>query len=321
MPLPKSFEGRLAVPAIASPMFLISGPDLVVETSLNGVVGTFPALNARTTDGYRDWLKTIAGRLAGSPAAPYGVNLVVHKSNSRLAADLAVTVEEKVPVVITSLGAAREVVDAVHAYGGLVFHDVISRRHAEKAAAAGVDGIIAVAAGAGGHAGSISPFALLQEIRFVFDGTIILSGAISTGAQIAAAEMMGADMAYLGTRFMATKESLAVAEQKQMLVEARAEDIVYTDAISGVNANFLKPSIVKAGLDPANLQKQGGLDMDNEARVWKDLWSAGQGVGAIKDVPSAAQLCARLAAEYQAAIGSLNGTRSIDRFKLPYSAR
>ncbi|MFS8035642.1 NAD(P)H-dependent flavin oxidoreductase [Xanthobacter sp. AM11] len=311
MPLPPAFEGRLAVPAIAAPMFLVSGPDLVAETCRAGVLGTFPALNARSTALYGDWLDTISGRLAAAPgAAPFGVNLIVHKTNARLAADLAVTVEKKVPLVITSLGAVRDVVDAVHSYGGLVFHDVISRRHAEKATEAGVDGIIAVAAGAGGHAGTLSPFALLGEIRRVFAGTLVLSGAMSTGAHIAAAQVMGADLAYLGTRFIATRESLAPPEFKDMLVASSADDVVYTDAISGVNANFLRPSMVRAGLDPANLVKHAGLDMASEAKAWRDVWSAGQGVGAVADIPGAGELCARLAREYDAALAAAAARRS-----------
>lgn len=302
-PLPPALEGRLAVPAIAAPMFLVSGPDLVAQTCRGGILGTFPALNARSTDLYRDWLDEIAGRNAGhAGAAPFGVNLIVHKSNTRLQADLAVTVDKKVPLVITSLGAVREVVDAVHSYGGLVFHDVISRRHAEKAVAAGADGIIAVCAGAGGHAGTLSPFALIGEIRRFFAGTLVLSGAMSTGAHIAAAQMMGADLAYLGTRFIATKESMAPPEFKEMMLASAAEDVIYTDAISGVNANFLKPSLVRAGLDPANLKAHGGLDMENEAKAWRDVWSAGHGVGAIADIPPVAELCARLAREYDDAL-------------------
>lgn len=307
MPLPALFEGRLAVPAIASPMFLVSGPDLVVETCKAGVVGTFPTLNQRTTQGYADWLVEIGERLAvpsdagGHLPAPFGINLIVHRTNSRLDADLKATVDHRVPLVITSLGAVAEVVDAVHSYGGLVFHDVIGLRHAEKAAAAGVDGIVAVCAGAGGHAGTLSPFALVPEIRKGFDGTIVLSGAISTGAHIAAARVIGADLAYLGTRFIATRESLAVAAYKQMLLDTNAADIFYTSAISGVNANFLRPSLLAAGLDPDNLPAHAKLDMDGEARVWKTIWSAGQGVGSIDDVPGAAELCARLKAEYDAA--------------------
>lgn len=300
--LPASLEGRLAVPAIAAPMFLVSGPDLVAETCRGGILGTFPALNARSTELYGEWVDDIAHRTAQAGAAPFGVNLIVHKTNARLQADLAVTVEKKVPLVITSLGAVREVVEAVHSYGGLVFHDVISRRHAEKAMEAGVDGIIAVCAGAGGHAGTLSPFALIGEIRRFFQGTLVLSGAISTGAHIAAAQVMGADLAYLGTRFIATKESLAPPEFKEMMLGAAAEDILYTDAVSGVNANFLKPSLIRAGLDPADLKKHGGLDMANEAKAWRDVWSTGHGVGAITDIPAAAELCARLAREYEEAL-------------------
>ncbi|GGY59297.1 NAD(P)H-dependent flavin oxidoreductase [Marinobacter zhanjiangensis] len=302
MPIPASFEGRLKVPAIAAPMFLTSGPDLVVEACLNGVIGTFPALNQRSTEGFVEWLEEIEGRLAGQDAAPYGVNLIVHRSNPRLEADLEQVVKHKVPLVITSLGAVPELVKAVHSYGGLVFHDVINRRHAEKAAEAGVDGIIAVSAGAGGHAGNMSPFALVQEIRQVFDGTVILAGSISTGAQVAAARLMGADLAYLGTRFLATKESMVQPEYKAMVRDTRVADIVYTSKVSGVNANFLRPSVDAAGLDLDSTEAHAGLDMENEAKAWKSVWSAGHGVGAIDDEPSAAELCQRLSSEYREAM-------------------
>jgi nitronate monooxygenase len=282
-------------------MFLTSGPDLVVETCLNGVLGTFPALNQRTTEGFVEWLEEIESRLEGKDAAPYGVNLIVHRSNPRLEADLEQIVKYKVPLVITSLGANPDVIKAVHSYGGLVFHDVISRRHAEKAAEAGVDGIIAVSAGAGGHAGTISPFALVEEIHQVFDGTIILAGAINNGWQVAAARLMGADLAYLGTRFIATKEARVPEDYKTMITETRAADIVYTPKVSGVNANFLKPSLVAAGLDPDNMPTHTELDMSNEAKAWKTVWSAGHGVGSINDQPSAAELCRRLVAEYRQA--------------------
>lgn len=306
MSLPKALEGRLKLPAIASPMFLASGPDLVVETCRSGVIGTFPALNQRTSKGYAEWLTEIEDRLAAHPgAAPYGVNLIVHRSNARLEADLEVTVARKVPLVITSLGANPDVVSAVHSYGGLVFHDVINPRHAKKAAEAGVDGIIAVCAGAGGHAGTMSPFALVSEIRAFYDGAIILAGAINTGAQIAAARAMGADLAYLGTRFLATREAMIVDDYKTMILDASAADILYTPAISGVNANFLRPSIERAGLDPDNLQHAGSLDMGSEAKVWKNIWSAGQGTGTITDLPPAAELCDRLVAEYRAACAGL----------------
>lgn len=308
MSLPALFSG-LRLPVIAAPMFLTSGPDLVVETCRAGMVGTFPALNQRSTEGFVAWLEEIRDRLAGVPQpAPFGVNLIVHRSNPRLEADLAEVVRHRVPLVITSLGAVPDVVKAVHSYGGLVFHDVINRRHAEKAAEAGVDGIVAVAAGAGGHAGTINPFALVAEIRSFFSGTIALSGCIATGAQIAAARAMGADMAYIGTRFLATKEALVSPAQKAMTAAARSADILYTPDISGVAANFLRPSIRAAGLDPDNLATHGALDMENEAKAWKAVWSAGQGVGAFDDIPATAELCARLEAEYRAAVGALAGT-------------
>jgi nitronate monooxygenase len=247
MPLPPAFEGRLTVPAIAAPMFLVSGPDLVVEACRAGVVGTFPALNQRTNEGYAAWLDEIATRLAdadpasGRRPAPFGVNLIVHRTNTRLREDLETTVRHKVPLVITSLGAVSDVVDAVHAYGGVVLHDVINLRHAEKALDAGVDGLIAVAAGAGGHAGTFSPFAFMAELRAMTDKLIALSGSISHGREIAAARVLGADFAYLGTRFIATRESMADEAYKAMLLSSSAKDIVYTPAISGVHANFLRP--------------------------------------------------------------------------------
>ncbi len=310
MPIPSQFAGTLSAPIIAAPMFLVSGPDLVVETCRGGIVGTFPSLNQRTNEGYDAWLTEIQDRLAkieaetGRTPAPFGVNIVVHKSNSRLQADLATTIKHKVPLIITSLGAAKEVVDAVHSYGGLVFHDVINMKHARKAAEAGVDGLIAVAAGAGGHAGLLSPFAMVSEIRQFFDNTIILSGVMSHGHEVAAARAMGADFAYLGTRFIATHEAMADQGFKEMIVESTSADIVYTPAISGVNANFLRPSIVAAGRDPDNLtvDANSALHLEGEAKVWKDIWSAGQGVGGIQDIPSTADLCARLTKEYRDAI-------------------
>jgi nitronate monooxygenase len=302
MPIPAALTKGLKLPAIASPMFLASGPDLVVETARAGVIGTFPALNQRTTQGYGDWLDEIAGRLAETgEAAPFGVNLIVHRSNARIEADVMMTVAKKVPLVITSLGAVKDVVDAVHSYGGLVFHDVINARHAEKAAEAGVDGIIAVAAGAGGHAGSFSPFALVSEIRKVWSGTLVLAGAMNTGADILAARAMGADMGYMGTRFLATREAQIEPAYKDMIVGASARDILYTPAISGVNANFLKPSIIAAGLDPDNLASHGKMDLEGEAKAWKTVWSAGHGVGGISEVLPAGELCARLIAEYKEA--------------------
>ena len=307
MPIPALFRGRIALPVIAAPMFLVSGPDLVVETCKAGVVGSFPALNQRSTEGYGEWLAEIRER-NGNAAAPFGVNLIVHRSNARLDADLAETVRQRVPFVITSLGAVSEVVDAIHGYGGLVFHDVINLRHAQKAAEAGVDGLIAVCAGAGGHAGTYNPFAFVQEIRQFYQGTIILSGAMSTGAHVVAARATGADFAYLGTRFIATTESRAPEDYKQMILAATAKDIVYTNAISGVNGNFLRASLEAAGLDPANLPEfNRELHLgSSEKRAWKNIWSAGQGVGAIHDVPSTAELVARLTREYHAAIAGLN---------------
>ena len=312
MTLPKALDGRLRLPAIVAPMFLISGPDLVVECCKAGLVGTFPALNQRSSEGFRAWVREIRERLAGHPgAAPFGVNLIVHRSNPRVEADLRICIEERVPLVITSLGAVPELVAGVHGYGGIVFHDVISLRHARKAVAAGVDGIVAVAAGAGGHAGTLSPFALVSEIRGIFGGAIALAGAINTGAQIAAAEMMGADLAYMGTRFIATAESMALPEQKRMILEASAADILYTPRISGVNANFLRPSLVAAGLDPDNLPDHGKLDMEGEAKAWRDVWSAGQGVGGIADLPPVAVLAARLRDEYHAALDAAAARRRV----------
>ena len=313
MSLPETLREGLAIPAIAAPMFLVSGPDLVVEACRSGVIGTFPALNQRTSEGYEDWLEEIQQRLddirdqTGRSPAQYGVNLIVHKTNARLERDIEITVRHRVPLVITSLGAARAVVDAVHSYGGVVFHDVIHLHHARKAAEAGVDGIIAVSAGAGGHAGTLSPFAFLAEIRAFFDKTVVLSGAITNGRQIAAAQLMSADLAYLGTRFINTRESLAPDRFKEMILQASAKDIVYTDAISGVRANFLRASIVAAGGDPDNLPAHSGMHVsaEGEAKAWKDIWSAGHGVGDIQDIPATAELCERLICEYRDAVREL----------------
>lgn len=307
MPLPRALAGRLRLPVVAAPMFLASGPDLVAACCNAGILGTFPALNQRTTRGFEAWIDEIEARLAPG-AAPFGVNLIVHRSNPRLEADLEVVVRRKVPVVITSLGAVRDLVAAVQSYGGLVFHDVISRRHAGKAAEAGVDGIIAVCAGAGGHAGTLSPFALVPEIRQIFEGPILLAGAMSTGAHVLAARALGADLAYLGTRFLATREALASPAQKEMMRAARAGDVVYTPNVSGVHANFLAASLAAAGFDPAAAARPE-LDLEAEAKAWKDVWSAGQGVGSIADLPGAAELCARLGEEYRAAAARLDDWR------------
>jgi nitronate monooxygenase len=295
-------RSRLSVPAIAAPMFLVSGPDLVVETCRSGVIGAFPALNQRTSDGYEAWLNEIRDRLDGVESAPFAVNLIVHRTNPRLEPDVEITVKHRVPIVITSLGAARGVVDAVHSYGGLVYHDIINLHHARKAADAGVDGLIAVCSGAGGHAGTLNPFAFIDEIRSFFDKTVILSGAISNGRQVAAAEMMGADLAYLGTRFISTRESLADPAYKEMILRSTAKDILYTPSISGVHANFLRPSIEAAGLDPDHLPPPGEMNVASEAKAWKTVWSAGHGVGGVHDIPGAADLCRRLAREYDEAL-------------------
>jgi len=306
LPIPAKFRGRLSIPAVAAPMFLVSNPDLVVECCRAGILGTFPALNQRSSEAYEAWLVEIEERLkrierdTGRPCAPFGVNLIVHKTNPRLQADLEISIKHKVPLIITSLGAVKELVGAVQGYGGLVFHDVINMRHARKAAEAGVDGLIAVCAGAGGHAGLLSPFALIPEIRRFFDKTVLLSGVMSTGRHIAAARMLGADLAYLGTRFIATRESMAQPSFKQMIVDTEAQDIIYTPAVSGINGNFLKPSLDAAGVDLAARPEHGHLD--REKRAWKDVWSAGQGVGSVDDIPTTAELCARLVREYREAM-------------------
>jgi len=296
MTIPASLQKGLKLPVIAAPMFLVSGPDLVVECCNAGVIGTFPSLNQRTTEGYREWLQEITSRLKPDAAA-FGVNHIVHPTNPRLMADMMVSVEEKVPLIITSLGAVRDVVEAVHGYGGVVFHDIANVRHARKAAQAGVDGLILVANGAGGHAGVVNPFALVEEVRSFFDGTIILSGCLSTGRDVAAATMLGADFAYMGTRFISTTESQAQAEYKQMIVDAGASDITYTPAVSGIPANFLTPSLVANGIDPKSLPEHK-LDMGEEARAWKTVWSAGQGAGAVHDILPTDQLVERLRSEY-----------------------
>lgn len=318
MSLPEQFENCLTLPLVVAPMFLVSGTQLVTECCKAGVVGTFPALNQRSSEGFESWLLEIKAELTrveqetGQKPAPYGVNLIVHKSNPRLAADLALCVKNQVPLVITSLGADSKVVDAIHRYGGLVFHDVINVRHAKKAVSAGVDGLIAVANGAGGHAGTWSPFALVNEIRQFFDKTVILSGSLSSGSDIAAAQMMGADLAYMGTRFISTQESMVQEAYKQQIIQTSAADIVYTPAISGVNANFIRQSIEAAGLDIESMTVSKGIDFGAEldeanndeerqqAKPWKDIWSAGHGVGSIDDIPSTLELVKQLHGQYQA---------------------
>ena len=307
MAIPTSLQNGLKLPVIAAPMFLVSGPDLVVETCNAGVIGTFPSLNQRTTEGYREWLHDIKARLIPDAAA-FGVNHIVHPTNPRLMADMMVSVEEKVPLIITSLGAVRDVVEAVHGYGGVVFHDIANVRHARKAAEAGVDGLILVANGAGGHAGVVNPFALVEEVRSFFDGTIILSGCLSTGGDVAAALMMGADFAYMGTRFISTTESMAQSEYKQMIVESGASDITYTPAVSGIPANFLTPSLVANGIDPKSLPEHK-LDMADEAKAWKTVWSAGQGSAGVRDVLPTAQLIHRLTDEFTQACDKFDKKR------------
>ncbi|WP_445937400.1 NAD(P)H-dependent flavin oxidoreductase [Pseudomonas sp.] len=308
MSLPALLEQRLRLPVVAAPMFLVSNPQLVLACCNNGIVGSLPALNQRESSGFKDWLEEIEAGL-DSAAAPYAVNLIVHGGNPRLQADLAICVEQRVPIVITSLGAVKEVVDAVHSYGGLVFHDVTTRRHAEKAAEAGVDGLIAVAAGAGGHAGTWSPFALIAEIRQFFDKTLLLAGCLNQGHEVLAAQLLGADLAYLGTRLIAAQENAASAAYKQMILDAKAADIIHTPAASGVPASFMRQSLELAGYDLKQLQNKGEVNygeklkpMDEEAKAWKTVWSAGQGVGNIRDLPSVEQLIARLDNEYRAAL-------------------
>ncbi len=307
-----AFIKSLSLPAIAAPMFLISGPALVIECCKNGIVGTFPALNQRTSEGFEQWLVEIKEALSayekesGKKAAPYGVNLIVHPTNPRLEADLKICIKHKVPIIITSLGAVSQVVNAVHSYGGLVFHDIIKKRHAEKAAEAGVDGLILVSAGAGGHAGTINPMSLISEVKKFYDKTIILSGCISTGRDIASAMQMGADLAYMGTRFINTTESQAPDAYRDMIIDAGASDVVYTAAISGVHANFLSASLKAAGISDEDLKKDHkvdfGKELDTEAKAWKTIWSAGQGVTTVKDVLPVSDLVDRLKQEFREAV-------------------
>lgn len=307
-----AFIDQLSMPIVSAPMFLISGPELVINCCKNGIVGSFPALNQRTTEGFEQWVIQIKEALAsfeqetGKKAAPFAVNLIVHQTNPRLKADLKICIKHKVPLVITSLGAVSKVVDAVHSYGGLVFHDIIKKRHAEKAIEAGVDGLILVSAGAGGHGGTLNPMSLISEVRSIFEGTILLSGCISTGKDVAAALQMGADLAYMGTRFINVEESNATEEYRQMIIDAGANDIIYTAAISGVHANFLAESLAKAGISEADLKAEGKIDfgkeLDTEAKAWKTIWSAGQGVTSIHDSLSVNELVQRLSSEFKSAL-------------------
>jgi nitronate monooxygenase len=312
MPLPVQFHGRLSLPVIASPMFIASTPDLVIEQCKAGVVGSFPALNARPQSLLDEWLTRIRSELDAyaaanpeSPVAPFAVNQIAHSSNDRLEQDVATCVRHKVPLVITSLRPPREIVDAVHGYGGLVFHDVINVRHARKAAEQGVDGIIIVCAGAGGHAGQGSPFALVREIREFFDGTLVLAGAISSGGDVLAAQAIGADLSYVGTRFLATNEANVPPEYKRMIVDSSSDDVVYTSLFTGVKGNYLRKSVAAAGYDPDHLPEADKSKMNfgsggnTDKKAWRDIWSAGQSVGNIHDVLPAREVVARMVAEYE----------------------
>lgn len=318
MALPRSLEGNLRIPLIGAPMFIVSGPELVIAQCQAGIVGSFPALNARPQEMLGDWLKQIKEEVGefreanpGKPVAPYAVNQIAHSSNPRLFDDVETCVKHEVPIIITSLRPPEDIVKAVHSYGGLVFHDVISLRHARKAMEQGVDGIIAVCAGAGGHAGTLSPFALVREIRREFDGAVILSGCITNGNDVLAAQAMGADLAYSGTRFIATEEARAVPAYKEMIVDSRADDIAYSSLFSGVLGNYLKGSIASAGMDPDNLPEGDKSTMnfasggDQDAKAWKDIWSAGQGVGDINEILPAGELVLRMEQEYRDALARL----------------
>ena len=306
---------NLSLPVIAAPMFLISGPKLVIECCKNGIIGTFPALNQRTTEGFEKWIIEIKSALdlfekeTGKKAAPFGVNLIVHQTNPRVKADLEICIKHKVPIIITSLGAVPQLVGAIHSYGGLVFHDVIKKRHAEKAAEAGVDGLILVCAGAGGHAGTLNPMPFVAEIKKFFHKTILLSGCISNGQDIASALQMGADIAYMGTRFINTKESKAPEDYRKMIIESDANDIVYTAAISGVSANFLRASLEAMGITEEMLKRTKKIDfgkelsaMEKEAKAWSTIWSAGQGVTNISDNPTVKDLTDLMKKEFKVAI-------------------
>jgi len=311
--LPTQWQDRLSIPVVMAPMFLVSGPDLVIAGCKKGIVGTFPALNQRTSEGFEQWLKEITEELAafeqqtGNKAAPYGVNLIVHGSNPRLQADLALCVKYKVPLVITALGALKDVVDVVHQYGGIVFHDVTTKRHGEKAAQAGVDGLIAVGGGAGGHAGSINPFALIEDIRSFWDKTILLGGCINKGNQVRAAELMGADLAYVGTRFINTVESRAPQGHKDLIIESKSTDIIHTPAVTGVPSNFIKQSLENSGYDMKALLNPGDVNFGSKltpegsdsSKAWQDVWSAGHGAGSIDDIPSCDDLIDQMIEEYR----------------------
>jgi nitronate monooxygenase len=311
MPLPSILTKNLRIPVVASPLFIISNPALVIAQCKAGIIGSFPALNARPSTALDDWLHEIRESLDAHdrrhpecPSAPFAVNQIVHKSNDRLEHDLEICVKHKVPLVITSLGSSAEVNDAVHSYGGIVLHDVIDNRFARKAIEKGADGLIAVAAGAGGHAGALSPFALIQEIREWFSGPLLLSGAITQGRSILAAQAMGADLAYIGSAFIATNEANADPRYKKMIVSGKAEDVVYSNLFTGVHGNYLKPSIAAAGMDPDNLPTSDPSAMNfgssrTKPKAWKEIWGCGQGIGVINGVVSAGDVVERLAREYE----------------------
>ena len=319
MPLPKILQDNLAIPVIGSPLFLVSGPELVIAQCKAGIVGSFPALNARPQHVLEEWLIRIKEELAQAkaenpelPIAPYAVNQICHASNDRLMGDMELCVKHEAPIIITSLRPPEEIVTAAHSYGGLVYHDVISVRHAKKAAEQGVDGLILVCAGAGGHAGTLSPFALVREVREFFDGTIILSGSISSGSAVASSLALGADLAYLGTRFIATEEANADQGYKDMLIDSVADDIVYSSLFTGVHGNYLKGSIENAGLDPKDLPEADKSSMNfgsggnTDAKAWKDIWGSGQGIGSIKDSPPVQTLVNQLTSEFKEAVKDLN---------------
>jgi nitronate monooxygenase len=320
MPMPKTLQNKLSLPVISAPMFIVSGPELVIAECKAGIVGSFPALNARPQSLLAQWLTTIKTELdsyqlayPNAIVAPYAVNLIVHKSNDRLEADINTCIEYKVPVIITSLRALDPtLVQRIQAYGGIIFHDIINIRHAEKAIEAGVDGLVLVCAGAGGHAGTLSPFALVSEIKQIFDGPIALSGAIANGASILSAQALGADFAYIGTSFIATEEANADQEYKKMLVEHSAKDIVYSSLFTGVHGNYLKPSITNAGLNPEDLAEgdknkmKFGSSGGSKTKAWKDIWGAGQGLGSISDIATVATVVQRFKTEYDVALSRLN---------------
>jgi len=318
MALPDILKGRLSVPVIASPMFIVSGPELVLAQCKAGVVGSFPSLNARGEGEFEKWLILITNDLnaynKANPenlAAPFAVNQIVHKSNNRLEEDLALCVKYEVPIIITSLGARVDVNDAIHSYGGIVLHDIINNRFAKKAIEKGADGLIAVATGAGGHAGTLSPLALIQEIRTWFDGPLLLSGSIASGDSVLAAQAMGADLGYIGSALISTKEARAVDDYKQAIVDCGADDIVYTNLFTGVHGNYLKPSILSAGMDPDNLPESDpskmsfGSSGENDSKAWKDIWGCGQGIGAVSEIRPAGEYIADLAVQYKAAFDRL----------------